>query len=173
MTDPATPEPAGAAGLSPLHFRRATARYATGIAVVTTVADGTDHAMTANSFTSVSLDPLLALVCVERDSRFHEAVLAAGVWSVSFLPEGSAERARWFATRGRPLSSQFDDVAARRGANGCLLLDEALAGLELATEQVIPAGDHDVVIAAVTGIHDSSGPSAPLIYYGSQFRGLS
>ncbi|MDH4016127.1 MAG: flavin reductase family protein, partial [Actinomycetota bacterium] len=84
-------------------FRRATGRYATGIAVITTRADGLDHAMTANSFTSVSLDPLLALVCVERDSRFHSAVLAAGTWAVSFLPEGQEATARWFATRGRPL----------------------------------------------------------------------
>ena len=56
--------------------------------MVTTAAGEIDHAMTANSFTSVSLDPLLALVCVERDSRFHEAVLAADSWAVSFLPEG-------------------------------------------------------------------------------------
>ena len=83
--------------------------------MVTTRADGVDHAMTANSFTSVSLDPLLALVCVERDSRFHSAVLAAGTWAVSFLPEGQEATARWFATRGRPLDGQFDQVPTRRG----------------------------------------------------------
>ncbi len=158
--------------LTPQRFRRATARYATGIAVVTTVADATDHAMTANSFTSVSLDPLLALVCVERDSRFHEAVLAAGVWSVSFLPAGTEHRARWFATRGRPLSSQFDDVPTRRGANGCLVLRDALAGLDLVTLQVVAGGDHDILVAEVTGIHDSVGDDGPLIYYGSAFRNL-
>lgn len=158
---------------TPERFRRATSRYATGIAVVTTVVERTDHAMTANSFTSVSLDPLLALVCVEQDSRFHEAVLASGVWSVSFLPAGTEDRARWFATRGRPLSGQFDGVPTRRGANGCLLLGDALAGLELATEQVVPAGDHDILVGAVTAVHDRAQPDGPLVYYGSTFRRLA
>ena len=163
----------GSDALTPERFRRATARYATGIAVATTVADGTDHAMTANSFTSVSLDPLLALVCVERDSRFHSAVLASGIWSVSFLPEGQEAVARWFATRGRPLAGQFDEVPTRRGSNGCLLLADGLAALELRTEQVVPAGDHDVLISAVTEVHEATGGGRPLVYFGSTFRGLA
>lgn len=157
--------------LSAQRFRRATARYATGIAVVTTVADGVDHAMTANSFTSVSLDPLLALVCVERDSRFHGAVLAAGIWVVSFLPEGQEATARWFATRGRPLAGQFDRVPTRRAANGCLLLTEGLAALEMTTHQVVRAGDHDVLIGAVTEVHDAV-EGRPLVYFGSAFLGI-
>ena len=154
-------------------FRRATARYATGIAVVTTAIDGVDHAMTANSFTSVSLDPLLALVCVERDSRFHGAVLAAGNWAVSFLPEGQEATARWFATRGRPLAGQFDRVPTRRATNGCLLLTDGLAALELSTDQVVPAGDHDILIGAVTEVHEAVSDAAPLVYFGSTFRGIA
>lgn len=161
------PEPTAA------QFRRATARYATGIAVVTTAVDGVDHAMTANSFTSVSLDPLLALVCVERDSRFHGAVLAAGTWAVSFLPEGQEATARWFATRGRPLAGQFDRVPTRRATNGCLLLTDGLAALELSTDQVVPAGDHDILIGAVTEVHEASGDARPLVYFGSTFRGIA
>jgi len=158
---------------TPAQFRRASSRYATGIAIVTSVVDGVDHAMTANSFTSVSLDPLLALVCVERDSRFHAAVLRAGVWAVSFLPRDGERVARWFATRGRPLSGQFDDVPAVRGANGCLLLEGALAGLELRTEQVVGAGDHDILLAEVTAIHQPPEAGEPTIYYASAFRHLA
>lgn len=154
-------------------FRRATAQYTTGIAVITTVADGVDHAMTANSFTSVSLDPLLVLVCVERDSRLHAAVLAAGTWAVSFLPEGQEATARWFATRGRPLDGQFDRVPTRRAANGCLLLTDGLAALELRTEQVVPAGDHDILIGAATHVHDAQGSADPLVYFSSTFRHLA
>ncbi len=159
--------------LTPERFRRATSRYATGIAVATTISGGTDHAMTANSFTSVSLDPLLALVCVERDSRFHAAVMSSGIWSVSFLPEGQEAVARWFATRGRPLSGQFDQVPTRRGANGCLLLSDGLAALELRTQEVVPAGDHDVLISAVTAVHDANGAQRPLVYFSSTFLGLA
>lgn len=160
------PEPTAA------QFRRATSRYATGIAVVTTVADGVDHAMTANSFTSVSLDPLLALVCVERDSRFHAAVTSTDAWAVSFLPEGQEAAARWFATRGRPLEGQFDRVATRRAGNGCLLLTEGLAALELRTEQIVRAGDHDILIGAVTEVHDAVEGARPLVYFGSTFLGI-
>lgn len=156
-------------------FRRAASRYATGIAIVTTVADGIDHAMTANSFTTVSLDPLLALVCVERDSRFHEAVLLAGRWAVSFLPArpDAEATARWFARRGRPLVGQFDHVVNRRGADGCLILTDALASLELRTAQVVPAGDHDVLIGLVTQVHDPERDCDPTVYYSSKFRELA
>jgi flavin reductase (DIM6/NTAB) family NADH-FMN oxidoreductase RutF len=129
--------------------------------------------MTANSFTSVSLDPLMALVCVERESRFHGAVLAAGIWTVSFLPEGQEATARWFATRGRPLAGQFDRVPTRRAANGCLLLTDGLASLEVRTEQVVPAGDHDILIGAVTEVHEALETARPLVYFGSTFRGIA
>lgn len=161
------------AGPTSAQFRRVVARYATGIALVTTVVDGVDHAMTANSFTSVSLDPLLALVCVERDSRFHAAVLAAGCWAVSFLPADGAPTARWFATRGRPLVGQFDRFPTHRGAGGCLLLDGALGGLELRTHRVVPAGDHDVVIGSVTAVHDGGAAADPVVYFASTFRQLA
>lgn len=162
-------------------FRRATSRYATGIAVVTTRLSGFDHAMTANSFTSVSLDPLLALVCVERDSRFHSAITANPQWSVTFLPRGAAALATWFATKGRELTGQFDHVATHRGANGALLLDDMLAGLELRTEQIVPAGDHDIVIGAVTAVHEPHSdpgrpgpePADPTVYYASRFWHLT
>lgn len=163
------PEPTAA------QFRRAASRYATGIAIVTTVADGIDHAMTANSFTTVSLDPLLALVCVERDSRFHEAVLSADRWAVSFLPAspGAEATARWFAQRGRPLESQFDRVTHSRGADGCLILSDALASIELRTAQVVAAGDHDVVIGLVTQVHEPDQDRDPTVYYSSKFRELA
>ena len=173
---PAAAEPTERTGAA--RFRRAVSRYATGIALVTTVADGLDHAMTANSFTSVSLDPMLALVCVERGTRFHPAVLRSGVWAVSFLPAGRTDAARWFAKKGRPLVGQFDPFDVHRGTDGCILLDEALAGLEPRTTEVIPAGDHDIVIGAVTEIHDPTGvpdhgEGEPVVYFASEFRHLA
>ena len=96
-------------------FRRAVGRFATGICVVSTVADGLDHAMTVNAFTSVSLDPLLVLVCVETDSRFCDAVLTSGQWAVSVLDASARPAADWLATRGRPLPGQLDTVPHSRG----------------------------------------------------------
>jgi len=154
-------------------FRHVMGRYATGVAVVTCVQGGMDHAMTANSFTSVSLDPPLVLVCVEQDSRFHDAITTVPRWGVSVLAEGQRGRARWFATRGRPLVGQFDATPSRRSAvSGALLLDDALATLECRTVAVHPAGDHDIVLGEVLALDLGSPDAEPLLYFGSEFRTL-
>ena len=154
-------------------FRRAVGRYPTGVVVVTTVRDGFDHAMTANSFTSVSLEPLLVLVCVERDSRFHEAVLDAATWGVSVLADSAARHARWFATRGRPLVGQFAQVPHHRGlATGVALLDEAIAWLECRTLDVHPSGDHDVLVGEVLGEPRIRPEGRPLVYWASTYSAL-
>jgi flavin reductase (DIM6/NTAB) family NADH-FMN oxidoreductase RutF len=154
-------------------FRRAVGRYPTGVTVVTTVADGLDHAMTANSFTSVSLDPLLVLVCVERESRFHEAITSSGVWGVSILDETARRHARWFATRGRPLVGQFAQVPHHRGDCGVALLDEALAWLECETTDTYPGGDHDIVVGRVTAIPPVARDGRPLVYWAREYVGLA
>lgn len=150
-------------------FRRTVGRYATGVTVITTVVDGVDHAMTSNSFTSVSLDPLMVLFCAERDSRFCEAVLQAGVWGVSVLSVTARRHAEWFATRGRPLVGQFDAVPSRRGESGVPLLAEAIAWLECRTRQVVDAGDHAVVIGEVTHLPDLPDLGDPLVYWTSRY----
>jgi flavin reductase len=154
-------------------FRTVMGRFATGVTVVTCVQDGFDHAMTANSFTSVSLDPPLVLVCVENDSRFHEAISQAGSWAVSVLHSGQRGRARWFATRGRPLVGQLDSTPSTRSAiTGSLVLDGALAVLECRTTAVHPAGDHDIVVGEVLGMGLPHPEGEPLLYFRSGFRTL-
>lgn len=154
-------------------FRTVMSRFATGVTVVTCVQDGFDHAMTANSFASVSLEPALVLVCVEQDSRFHEAVLHAGAWNVSVLGEAQRGRASWFATSGRPLVGQFDTTPTRRSLEtGALLLTEALATLECVTEAVHPTGDHDIVVGRVVGLDLARPDERPLLYFSSTYSTL-
>ncbi len=164
---------AGRAEVATDEFRAVMARFATGVCVVTCVQDGFDHAMTANSFTSVSLEPPLVLVCVENDSRFHEAISAVGTWAVSVLDESQKGRARWFATRGRPLVGQFDSTPTTRSSiTGSLLLDGALVTLECRTAAVHPAGDHDIVVGEVLGLRTQRPDGQPLVYFRSGFRTL-
>jgi len=164
---------AGRVEIATDEFRAVMARFATGVVVVTCVEDGFDHAMTANSFTSVSLDPPLVLVCVENDSRFHEAISAVGTWAVSVLDESQKGRARWFATRGRPLVGQFDSTPTTRSPiTGSLLLDGALVTLECRTAAVHPAGDHDIVVGEVLGLRTLRPDGEPLLYFRSGFRTL-
>jgi flavin reductase (DIM6/NTAB) family NADH-FMN oxidoreductase RutF len=154
-------------------FRGVMSRFATGVVVVSCLQDGFDHAMTANSFTSVSLDPPLVLVCVENDSRFHEAITEVGSWSVSVLDESQRGRARWFATRGRPLVGQFDSTSTTRSEiTGALTLDGALAILECRTTSIHPAGDHDIVVGEVLGLRTLKPDGEPLLYFRSGFRTL-
>jgi flavin reductase (DIM6/NTAB) family NADH-FMN oxidoreductase RutF len=154
-------------------FRTVMGRFATGVTVVTAVQDGFDHAMTANSFASVSLEPPLVLVCVEVDSRFHEAVLDAGGWNVNVLDEAQRGRASWFATKGRPLVGQFDSTPTHRSAlTGALLLDEALVTVECRTQQIHRAGDHDILIGEVLEVDMVRPDGRPLLWFGSGYYQL-
>ena len=153
-------------------FRTAAGRYATGVAVVTAVADGVDHAMTTNSFASLSLNPLLVLFCVERSSRFHEALKITDRFAVSVLPEGADQIARWFSLRGRPLADQFASVAHARSALGVPLVSGALSWIECSIESMVPAGDHDIVIGAVQKLSIAEDESAPLLFWKGRFHGL-
>lgn len=152
-------------------FREAVSRFATGLTLVACRVADADHAMTASSFVALSLDPLLVSVSIERTTRFHTAVTAAGAWSVSILPEGSVAAARWFATKGRPLCEQLDDVAYHRGpVTGAALLDGALAELECRTWAVYPAGDHDLVVGEVVTIGLADDVARPLLYHRRRYR---
>lgn len=168
-----TAEDVDATMVSPDDFRVVMSRFATGVTVVTCVQEGFDHAMTANSFTSVSLEPALVLVCVENDSRFHEAISAVGTWSVSVLEASQRGRASWFATRGRPLVGQLDSTPTHRSTvSGALLLSEALVTLDCRTVAVHPAGDHDIVVGTVLDLQLTHPDAEPLVYFGRGFRAL-
>jgi flavin reductase (DIM6/NTAB) family NADH-FMN oxidoreductase RutF len=154
-------------------FRRAVGRFATGICVVSTVADGLDHAMTVNAFTSVSLDPLLVLICVETDARFCDAVLSSGRWAVSILDARARPAADWLATRGRPLQGQLEAVPHRRGpATGAAVLESASAWLECRTHAVHPGGDHLIVVGEVLSVGLGADDSGALLYHRSAYRKL-
>lgn len=158
--------------LDPLEYRRVVGRFATGVTVITTVlADGEPHAMTCNSFTSVSLDPVLVLFCAEKIARFHEAVLETGSWAVSVLSTRHEHESRHFARRGRVLANQFADVPTVPGPlTGAPVLAGALAALECRTVSTTDAGDHTVVIGAVVGVALPAPAAAPLLYFEAGYR---
>jgi flavin reductase (DIM6/NTAB) family NADH-FMN oxidoreductase RutF len=160
--------------VDPLQYRHAAGRMPTGILVVGTTLDGTDHVMTVSAFTSVSLDPLLVLFCAEKIARFHDTVLAAGFWSVSVLGEDSEKTARWLATRGRPLDGQLDGIDHHAGpVTGAPVLDAALSALECRTVSVYDGGDHSIIVGEVVGVSTSADDRGPLIHHQGQYRSLA
>jgi len=159
--------------VDPAVFRRTVGRFPTGICVVTTRDAGIDHAMTVNSFSSVSLDPLLVLICVELEARFHDAVISAGFWGVSILDGSGRAVADWLATRGRPLHGQLDRAPHRRGpATGVALLSSATGTLECRTEAVHPGGDHSIVVGAVVSAQMSEEAESALVYHRGTYKRL-
>jgi flavin reductase (DIM6/NTAB) family NADH-FMN oxidoreductase RutF len=157
-----------------LEYRRVVGRFATGVTVVTTVLDGSHHALTANSFTSVSLDPFLVLFCPEKVARFHDAVLASGSFAVSVLAQGQEQVSRRFAARGRPLEHQFDGIEHSTGPlTGAVLIAGALSTLECRTVVTTEAGDHTVVIGEVLGLGVPAPAAEPLLYYEGRYGAFS
>lgn len=162
------------AALDSARFRQAMGRLVSGVTVLTTFSSGHDHAMTADTLTSVSLDPLLVLACVELDTRWHEAVLEAGVFGVSVLAADQRPLSDWFATRGRPLHGQLDRAPHRRGGHtGVALLDGSLMHLECRTNAVHDAGDHAIVVAEVLSIDlpDTVGPA--LVHFRGRYGSIA
>jgi flavin reductase (DIM6/NTAB) family NADH-FMN oxidoreductase RutF len=155
-------------------FRRAMGRFATGVTMLTTRTRDVDHAMTASALTSVSLEPLLLLACVEREGRFHDAVLDSGIWGVSVLSGRDRPGADWLATRGRPLHGQLDRLPHHHGPQtGVALLDDALSTFECRTTAVHPAGDHSIVVGEVVSVASAAHPGEALLYYRGRYVTLA
>ena len=156
-------------------FRDAMGLFPTGVTLVTGVAaDGVDHAITANSVTSVSLDPVLLLVCVEHASRLHGAVLESGLWAVSVLGLDGEPVSRKLASRGHDTLGALAGVPHSRGRHtGALLLDEALSTFECRTVATHPGGDHTVLIGEVLSIGTPRPEAPPLVWHRARYTALA
>jgi len=155
-------------------YRKVVGHFATGVTVVTTCDDGRHVGMTANSFTSVSLDPLLALVAVERFARFHAAVLAAGSFAVNVLAADQEDLSRWYATRGRPEDHEHVERWPHRlgPATGAAVFDGVLAALECRTFATYDGGDHTLLVGEVVALETPRPDAAPLVYFKGAYRSL-
>lgn len=173
MSSAPEPRAAAAVPVDQTAFRAAVGRFATGITVVTTKAYGVDHAMTVNSLTSVSLDPVLVLFCAERIARFHDAVAETGYWAASVLGADAEWVSRRLAHRGRPLAEQLDGIAHTPGPHtGAAVLDCAIGVLECRTRAVYDGGDHSIVLGDVLAASAAPGKPQPLLHYEGSYRSL-
>jgi flavin reductase (DIM6/NTAB) family NADH-FMN oxidoreductase RutF len=152
-------------------LRPAFAAFATGITVVTT-GGASPHGMTANSFTSVSLDPPLVLVCVDRDAVMHRTLVAGGAFGVSVLAAHQESVARLFADRSRPLGrAQFDGVGWTPGRRtGAPMIDGALAHFECELWQRFAGGDHTIFVGRLLSL--ARRPGDALVFFHGRFRQL-
>jgi flavin reductase len=167
------PLPAEPESVDVRRFRDAAGRFATGVTLVSAHVDGQDHAMTVNTFTSVSLHPVLVLICIERSARLHDLIVAAGGWGVSVLGDDHEHVSRAFARRGRQAGDGIERVPHHHGPlTGAVLLDDALATFECRTTGIYPGGDHSVLLGAVLGVDLPRSDLNPLVYYRGEYRVL-
>jgi 3-hydroxy-9,10-secoandrosta-1,3,5(10)-triene-9,17-dione monooxygenase reductase component len=158
------------AAVDPARFRTVIGSFATGVAIVT--AEGADgpSGLTTNAVSSVSLDPLLLLVCFDNASRTLPIVRDAGRFAVNVLRADQEELAHVFASK-RVGREKFEAVT-HTVAHGVPVLDEALAWLACDLEALHPAGDHTIGVGRVTHLDVDPG-GEPLVYFRGDFTGLS
>jgi flavin reductase (DIM6/NTAB) family NADH-FMN oxidoreductase RutF len=153
-------------------FRQLFGHFATGVTVVTTAVDGWLHGMTANAVTSVSLDPLLLLVCVDKSAHAHEQLAKAGKFGVNILSEEQEELSRLFAEHAPPEHGRLQGAGYFLGPNGTPVLEDCLVYLECAVAQQCPGGDHTVFLGEV--LHGEVLRDArPLLFYRGGYRNLA
>ncbi|QFZ20715.1 flavin reductase family protein [Saccharothrix syringae] len=162
------PEPAST--MERTSLREAMSLFATGVTVLTVGGEHV-HGMTANAFTSVSLDPPLVLCCVARSAVMHGAISETGRFAVSIMGADQRETARYFADKRRPLgAAQFDAVDWLAGPHsGAPLLHGALAWLECWLVHRYEGGDHTIFVGRVLDCRRGAGAGA-LLFYGSAFH---
>ncbi|GIV87320.1 MAG: flavin reductase [Chloroflexus sp.] len=153
--------------IDPREYRSTIGLFATGVTVIT-ASDG-DHirGMTANSLTSVSLDPLLLLVCVDRKARMAPVISAANHFAVNILRADQEAIARHFAGRPQP-----DIEVALEELAGAPILSDSLATLVCARERILDGGDHLIVLGRVIALRRAV-EGDPLLYFAGAYRQLA
>ncbi len=155
-------------GVDPAQFRQLLGRFATGVTVLTTRdPQGRPHGMTASSVASVSLDPPLLLVSVDRARDIHAAMQAAQRFVLNVLASDQEAISRRFAS---DMPNRFDGVGYRQNRQGIAVLDGVAASIECEKHGETPAGDHTVFFGLVTGGTVTDRP--PLVYYRGSYASL-
>lgn len=151
-------------------FRKALGCFATGVTVITLDAEGEVHGMTANAFTSVSLDPMLVLVCVDQRARTHSHLHAKKRFGVNVLAEDQRAISEYYARPARTHDRAAEEAGAvfEHTSHGTPVLQGALAYLECRLHTAQDAGDHTIFIAEVEDVVVREG--APLLYFESTYR---
>ncbi len=147
-------------------FRQALGRFASGVSVITTAdKSGRLHGITVSAFCSVSLEPPLVLVCIEKNTGSHYAFTESTAFVVNILEANQQHLSDRFAS---PIPNKFESVAYRAGIENLPVLDGALANLECVLKNRFDAGDHTIFVGQIEKSHVSIGE--PLVYFQGNYR---
>lgn len=141
-------------------FRQTLGYFASGVTVITTAHQGELYGITVSSFSSLSLNPPLILICIDKSAITHEILLRAGQFVINVLDKRQEHLSRRFATTN---ADKFKGVAWHAGTLGLPVLDNVLAVIECQTHATFDGGDHTIFTGMV--IDSSLNEGAPLLYY--------
>ncbi len=148
--------------------RRILGHFATGVTVVTASQNGEIQGMTANAVTSLSLNPPLVLVAVDKTAAMHAALTASRHFALNILSDAQEQLSRRFAQRG---PKEINDLTWITGASGAPILAEALAWVDCRLADILPGGDHDIFIGEILAGDSRTG--APLLYFCGKYRRIA
>lgn len=149
-------------------FRAALGHFASGVTVVTTIdADGKRHGITVSAFTSLSLDPPLILICIEKATASHDAFLESRVFVANVLNDWQMDISERFAA---PHVDKFEGVGFSTGELGCAILNDVLVSLECTLKHAYDGGDHSILVGEV--VHTIQREGKPLVYFKGSYRSI-
>ncbi|SFO52495.1 flavin reductase [Amycolatopsis rubida] len=153
-------------------FRRAAGRFASGVTVVTTALEGHLYGITATSFVSLSLNPLLVTVSINSHSPILGEIRASGVFAINVLGRHQQDVSACFARRGRGRSKErFDEVETRTEATGAPVVTGALSWFDCTVHTMLGGGDHIILVGEV--VSAGGGTGQPLLYWSGEYRELN
>ena len=161
-------QPKASAALTKEHFRRVMGQFATGVTVVTTRLGDEVHGLTANAVCSVSLEPLLVLVCVDHAADTHPLLEKSGVFAVNILSHTQEDLSRLFAGPMEEKAGRLEAIGYRTAVTGAPIIDGCLAYLDCRVVAAYPGGDHTIFIGRVEEAEIGE-DSPPLLFFRGQY----
>jgi flavin reductase (DIM6/NTAB) family NADH-FMN oxidoreductase RutF len=147
--------------------KRIMGQFATGVTVASTRLGDETWGMTANAFTSLSLDPPLVALCIVRDSQSHAKFKEGGCFAINILAAEDEEISNRFAFKG---PKDFSDLPTLTGETGAPILQSAIGWVDCRTVEIVAGGDHDIFIGEI--VAGEVGQGDPLMYFQGKYRSL-
>ena len=150
-------------------FRRALGHFAAGVTVVTSrFDDGVITGITVTAFSSLSLEPPLVLVCIDKRAKIHDRLQAGGNFAVNLLRDDQELVSRRFASSQ---GDQFQEIGYSLGMSGAPVLEDVIAAVECRIVNLLDGGDHTIVVGEVEATHVREGK--PLLYFRGGYNQLT
>ncbi len=153
-------------------YRRLIGCFATGVTIITMARGDEVRGMTANAVTSLSLDPLLLLICVDKRTITHQFLEQAQAFAVNILAEDQEQVSRALASHDSEDARRLIGYRYHVGQTGAPILDDCLAYVECRVTEILPGGDHSIFIGKVEA-GDVMRDVPPLIFFRGKYNRLT